>query len=250
MVKYSCETCQKVFTQKGHYDSHKNRKRPCKKDNTIETLVEQKVQELLSKTNSGVVKIDSTPTAKMQTAKMDYSKKTREELIAICKEKNIKGYSGKKKNDILKILEDTTTITPEESNTIITNEIPLISKFPMPQYLGSKTKYIEHILKYVPSDVESVLDAFSGSGIVSYSFKQNNYKVISNDILSYNAIITKALIENQSVKLEDSDIDMLLSQNHLKDNFIEREFTNLYYTKDECIFLDNLYSNIIKLDNE
>ena len=28
---------------------------------------------------------------------MDYSKKSRDELIAICKEKGIKGYSGKKK---------------------------------------------------------------------------------------------------------------------------------------------------------
>ena len=30
---------------------------------------------------------------------MDYSNKTREELILICKENNIKGYSGKKKED-------------------------------------------------------------------------------------------------------------------------------------------------------
>jgi len=35
---------------------------------------------------------------------MDYSKKTREELIALCKEKGIKGYSGKKKPDLLALL--------------------------------------------------------------------------------------------------------------------------------------------------
>lgn len=35
---------------------------------------------------------------------MEYSNKTREELIGICKEKSIKGYSGKKKEDILKLL--------------------------------------------------------------------------------------------------------------------------------------------------
>jgi hypothetical protein len=33
------------------------------------------------------------------------SKKTREELVAICKEKNISGYSGKKKEDILKLID-------------------------------------------------------------------------------------------------------------------------------------------------
>ena len=29
MTKYKCETCGKVFAQKGHYDSHITRKRPC-----------------------------------------------------------------------------------------------------------------------------------------------------------------------------------------------------------------------------
>ena len=37
----------------------------------------------------------------MQSPILDYSTKTREELIAICKENKIKGYSGKKRNDIL-----------------------------------------------------------------------------------------------------------------------------------------------------
>lgn len=107
MVKYICETCQKTFTQKGHLEDHQNRKRPCKKDNTIEALVEQKVKEALSKTNEGAVKIDTTTTTIMQSNQMDYSKKTREELVAICKEKSIKGYSGKKKEDIVKLLIDT-----------------------------------------------------------------------------------------------------------------------------------------------
>jgi DNA (cytosine-5)-methyltransferase 1 len=49
MVNYSCSTCQKVFTQKGHFETHQRRKRPCKKDNTIERLVEEKVKEVLAK---------------------------------------------------------------------------------------------------------------------------------------------------------------------------------------------------------
>lgn len=106
MAKYICETCQKVFSQKGHLEDHTNRKRPCKKDNTIEALVEKKVQEALSKTNEGAVKIDPATTTILQSNQMDYSKKTREELIAICKEKSIKGYSGKKKEDILHLIQD------------------------------------------------------------------------------------------------------------------------------------------------
>ena len=30
-MKYKCETCEKVFAQKGHYETHKMRKRPCVK---------------------------------------------------------------------------------------------------------------------------------------------------------------------------------------------------------------------------
>lgn len=54
---------------------------------------------------------------------MDYSKKTREELIAICREKNIKGYSGKKKNEILKMVSDTTTTTTTTTTMTITTKI-------------------------------------------------------------------------------------------------------------------------------
>ena len=36
MVEYLCDICSKSFTQKSRYESHKNRKRPCKKDTKIE----------------------------------------------------------------------------------------------------------------------------------------------------------------------------------------------------------------------
>jgi site-specific DNA-methyltransferase (adenine-specific) len=116
MVKYSCETCQKTFTQRGHLETHKNRKRPCKKDNTIEVLVEQKVQEALSKATT-TASVEESP-----SSHMDYSKKTREELIAICKEKNIKGYSGKKKEEIVTLLASSSAgnnDNPEAKNEII-----------------------------------------------------------------------------------------------------------------------------------
>lgn len=43
---------------------------------------------------------------------MDYEKKTREELIALCKERNIKGYSTKKKSELIQLL--TPPITESE----------------------------------------------------------------------------------------------------------------------------------------
>ena len=104
MVNYSCETCYKTFTQKGHLEDHYNRKRPCKKDNTIEALVEKKVHEAFSKINDSDIKIESSISPQAQSGNMDYTKKTISELKLLCKEKGIRGYSGKKKEDIIKLL--------------------------------------------------------------------------------------------------------------------------------------------------
>ena len=150
MVKYSCETCEKTFAQKGHLETHKNRKRPCKKDNTIEALVEKKVQEALSKTNEGVVKIDSTTTTIMQSNQMDYSKKSREELIVICKEKSIKGYSGKKKEDIVKLLTD----APVKNEIVVSD---------------TTTK---NIIVYNDTKIR-VASLFAGCGGLDYGFHKN-----------------------------------------------------------------------------
>jgi len=92
-------------------EDHYSRKRPCKKNNTIEALVEQKVQEVLSKTNGGVVKIDTTTPTNIQSEKMDYNSKTIIELKEICKQKKIKGISGKSKKDLVKLLENSTNFT-------------------------------------------------------------------------------------------------------------------------------------------
>ena len=123
MTKYKCETCQNVFSHKGHLNDHKNNKLCCKKDNEIEEHIEKKVQEVLSKTNDGVVKIDTITLTK--TSIMDYSKKTCKELFVICKEKNIKGYSKKKKEDIINLIQDKEPkqIEMTESKNDMTNDI-------------------------------------------------------------------------------------------------------------------------------
>jgi DNA adenine methylase len=74
MVAYTCDTCDKVFMQKGHYDSHKARKRPCKKNDIIEKLVEKKVQEALAKTNVVVPKIEAVINPTTQPTEMEIIK--------------------------------------------------------------------------------------------------------------------------------------------------------------------------------
>ena len=74
-------------------------------------------------------------------------------------------------------------------------------KFPEPQYLGAKYNLLPWINKFVPSGISTALDAFSGSQSVGFLFKQLGFKVISNDFLSFNNQIGKALIENKQYTL-------------------------------------------------
>lgn len=115
MVKYSCEICQTIFSQKGHLEAHKNRKRPCQKNNTIEALVEKKVQEVLMKTNEMAVKNEPYKIHTDISEQMDYKSKTIPELKDICKHKKIKGFSGKSKAELIKLLENSSV--PSESLT-------------------------------------------------------------------------------------------------------------------------------------
>jgi adenine-specific DNA-methyltransferase len=124
---------------------------------------------------------------------MNYLNKTREELIFICKEKNINGYSKKKKEDIIKMLSDNSSIS-SNINTDITPE-----KIHRLNYIGSKFKLLEWITNNIKEKTgwdsfenKNIGDLFSGTGIVSYYFRKNMAKVISNDAELYSSIITHA----------------------------------------------------------
>ena len=114
---------------------------------------------------------------------MDYSKKTREELIEVCKEKSIKGYSGKNKDDIIKLIG--AEAPPEKIHRL--------------NYIGSKFQLLEWITDnmkektgWTSFDGKIIADLFAGTGIVSYHFRKSTARVISNDAELYSSIITHA----------------------------------------------------------
>src|SRR3989344_2754004 len=124
-----------------------------------------------------------------------------------------------------------------------------MSKFPPTQYLGSKQKLAEWIINYVPK-VDTIFDAFSGSAVMSYYFKKLGATVISNDFLKSSFYYAKALVENNTVTLSDNTMRMLTVKNPKKENYIETNFSEIFYTRDECAFIDNVIANISKLKNE
>lgn len=132
--------------------------------------------------------------------------------------------------------------------TLLFNDI-VFKKLPSTQYLGSKQKIVKWIIENSPK-CNSVFDAFSGSGVVGYNFKKAGKQVICNDFLESSYYYARAFVENNSVILNDDDIEKLLQANNKRcDNYITKHFAGVFYTMDECRFIDNTYANIQELKN-
>lgn len=136
--------------------------------------------------------------------------------------------------------------------SLFTEYIPLVAKFPKTRYQGSKQKFVDWIwdcVKDIP--FHSALDAFGGTGSVSFRLKEEGKQVTYNDILPFNYIIGKALIENKEICLTDCEINTLFSRNSSVEypDFIERTFKDIYFTDEENRWLDVVSTNIRSMNN-
>lgn len=124
-------------------------------------------------------------------------------------------------------------------------------KFPEPQYLGAKYIHRAWIAQFVPEDTDVVLDAFGGSQSIAYLFKQLGKQTYTNDFLSFNDKIGKALVENSCTSLSEADLQILFSANSNPSRFdlMEKQFADLFFVREEAAFLDSFRSNVERLDN-
>lgn len=132
-------------------------------------------------------------------------------------------------------------------------EINKRNQFPSTRYQGSKAKFVDWIWHEIASiPFQTALDAFGGTGSVAYKLKDNGKSVTYNDILPFNSIIGKAILENSSTVLAEDDVDYLLKEHSgiAYPSFIEDNFKNVYYTDEENHWLDVIRYNITTIDDE
>jgi len=123
-------------------------------------------------------------------------KKSREELIQACKEKGIKGYSTKKKNELLEILKTAAVPAPAPVAAIVAAPLEKICRL---NYIGSKFQLLEWITSIIQEKTgwkdfkrKTIADLFAGTGVVSHHFRMLGARVLSNDVELYGSIITYA----------------------------------------------------------
>lgn len=122
-------------------------------------------------------------------------------------------------------------------------------KFPKINFIGNKEKIAKWITDFFPADAESIFDAFSGGSSVSYQSKIKGLKVISNDILAINHLLSKALIENNFTKLTYDDVQLIFS-GEPKEGFMFDNYSEVFFFQNECQELDLYRENIEKLDSD
>ena len=125
-----------------------------------------------------------------------------------------------------------------------------IGRFPPTRYQGSKRKLAGAIVEQVKHlEFTTVLDAFGGTGAVSYAFKRTGKRVTYNDNLAFNHQIGLALIENDNVRLDEAKAEAIGARQPGVDygDFIERTFEGIYFTDLENRWLDLAVANIHRL---
>lgn len=126
-----------------------------------------------------------------------------------------------------------------------------MDKYPPTRFMGSKQNLLEHIWSVASHfQFDSVLDLFSGSGVVSYMFKAQGKQVFSNDYMAFSHYFTKAMVENSFVTLTNEDIEILFDKSTPRDNFVSETFKDLYFNDEDNKFIDTVRANLGRLKNE
>lgn len=126
------------------------------------------------------------------------------------------------------------------------------------RYMGNKNKLLDFIvpeIKKIVKKGEVICDLMSGTGAIAYALK-DKYTVYTNDVQYYSYIITKAIIENNEVRIDkeiainDLKENFDLNIKSKKYNFFEKNFTDTYFSGPQCIEIDSIRYAIEQLDNE
>ena len=97
-----------------------------------------------------------------------------------------------------------------------------------------------------------VLDLFGGTGIVSYFMASKDKEVIYNDLMQFNCMIARALLQSpKGILTEERMLGLLREDPHINyRNYIEDIYKDIYYLDEENHQIDIVAQNIKHLPLE
>jgi len=120
--------------------------------------------------------------------------------------------------------------------------------YPPLRYMGSKHRLLPWIHATLGElEFDCALDAFSGSGAVSYLMKAMGKRVVANDFLNFSATLAAATVQNSTVRLSDDEVLELMEYDRRHKRFIQSTFENVFYDRADLRFLDIVSWNVRKL---
>jgi adenine-specific DNA-methyltransferase len=199
---------------------------------------------------------------------MDYSKKTRSELISICKEKSIKGYSGKKKEEIIQLLNPSNTVisnvikTPDTKSDA--DEHTTYVYQTMLTCIGNKRKLVSNIRSIfdeirtmLSKDKLNIVDGFAGSSVVSRELTYIAQNIYTNDLELYSYLMAHCYLVTPTESQKQRIIHHIIRMNEIaeqgpyhegiicklyapKDTSHIKEGERCFYTRENALIIDTL----------
>jgi adenine-specific DNA-methyltransferase len=139
----------------------------------------------------------------------------------------------------------TLELAPVLADTVRAGVLERVSQFPRLRYMGSKYK-LAPALHDVFSSIggKTALDAFSGSGVVSYLLKSEGFAVTSNDFLTFPTVIARATVENSHATLHPDLIETICGPPADDRDFIQAKFDGIFLSAADRAFMDSAWSHI------
>lgn len=122
--------------------------------------------------------------------------------------------------------------------------------YPPTRYMGSKEALLAPLWEVIGAlPGRSVLDLFSGSGVVAHMLKGHGRPVIANDHMALAATFARAMVANDGAVLAADTLEALLEPAPDSDGFVSQTFAGLYFDDAENRLIDAVRANLRRLDD-
>ena len=197
---------------------------------------------------------------------MAHTNQSREQLISLCKEKGIKGYSGKKKAELMDLLTE-----HESKNEVVTTSEPDNDESSdayvyqtMLTCIGNKRKLVKNIRAIVEEikttlqkETLNIVDGFAGSSVVSRELTYVADHLYTNDLEYYSYLMAYCYLVTPSADQQERIQKHIEVMNKLAKNgpytegiiaklYAPKETKNVkegercFYTRENALIIDTL----------